>query len=124
MPRRAHVDVTALYFPQHLIQKIKMIKSYPLTIAEAPSGFGKTTAIQNFTQNIIDKDAPVFWHSFLGESFPSSWKIVCQTLAKIDKTCADRLFEIGTPDIENIPLVIEILKSLVCSEETYVVLDN
>ena len=124
MPRRAHIDITALYFPERLLQKLKIIKSYPLTIVEAPSGFGKTTAIHGFTQNFVEKDVPIYWHVFLGESFPSSWKNMCQILANVDKACADKLLENGTPDSENMPLVVEALKSLVCTKETYIVLDN
>lgn len=34
-----------LYFSDHLKKQLMKIKEFPLTIVEAPSGFGKTTAL-------------------------------------------------------------------------------
>jgi len=124
MPGKRDYDLTTLYFPNRIMDKLRLIKSYPITIVEAPSGFGKTTAVRAFFDKFISESIPVYWHTFLGESFHASWKSLCNIFARADSESADRLLELGTPDEDSVPLVTEILENMECNEEIYVVLDN
>ena len=42
------LNLQALYFSERLADDLENIKKYTLTVLEAPSGFGKTTALVKF----------------------------------------------------------------------------
>lgn len=42
------LHLQTLYFPQRLLNDLENIHKYTLTVLEAPSGFGKTTALDKF----------------------------------------------------------------------------
>ena len=42
------LNLQAVYIPERLADDFENIKKYPLTVIEAPSGFGKTTALTEF----------------------------------------------------------------------------
>ena len=42
------LNLQATYFPKRLADDLENIKKYSLTVLEAPSGFGKTTALDIF----------------------------------------------------------------------------
>ena len=48
MPRTKPINPRIKYYPPHLMERLEHIKSYPLTLVEAPSGFGKTTILEHF----------------------------------------------------------------------------
>lgn len=124
MPKSKMYDLTTLYFPNRIIDRLSLINTYPMTIVEAPSGFGKTTAMREYFSKYINESIPIYWHTFLGETFSASWKSICNIFARIDPETTDQLLELGTPDEDNLTLIAEILENIECKEETYIVLDN
>ena len=42
------INTQVVYLPQKLQNALENIKTYSLTVLEAPSGFGKTTALEAF----------------------------------------------------------------------------
>lgn len=124
MPSKNEYDLTTLYFPDRVMEKLEMLKSYPMTVVEAPSGFGKTTAVRAFFSKFIGESIPVYWHTFLGEGFSASWESLCKLFAQADKESGEKLMELGTPDEDSLPLITEILENMDCDEEIYIVLDN
>ena len=124
MPDEKKYNLTTLYFPDRVMNRLGLIKSYPVTIVEAPSGFGKTTAVRAFFNQHENQRISVYWHTFLGEAFSVSWKSLCELFMRVDRESADRLMELGTPDENSVPLITEILENTECSEETYIILDN
>ena len=56
------------YFSDHLKRQLANITNHPLTIIEAPSGFGKTTAVREFLKENNSGEAHEYWHTCLGES--------------------------------------------------------
>ena len=63
---------------------LESIFDYPLTIIEAPIGYGKTTAVREF---LALKDIPVVWTSFLSEdeSAASFWDRLAAEASKFDQ---------------------------------------
>ena len=55
------------YFSDHLKRQLANISNHPLTIIEAPSGFGKTTAVREFLKGNLSGEAHEYWHTCLGE---------------------------------------------------------
>lgn len=124
MPNQDKYNLTTLYFPYRVRDKLAQITVYPMTIVEAPSGFGKTTAVKAFFRTYIDETVRVYWYTFLGETFSASWKNLCEILGRADPESGKKLLELGTPDEDSLPLITEILENMECAEETYLVLDN
>lgn len=113
-----------LHFSEKLTQKMSNICNYPLTFIEAPSGFGKTTALNYFFESDKFEAVPVYKRTFLGDMLSASWNSFCEVIANIDKECAKVLQNAGTPTRENMVYIEEAIQDIECEEETYIVLDN
>ena len=92
------------------------MKDFPLTVAHAPGGFGKTTALNRFFAHAVPKSTPVYVHAFLTGQAQVSWNAVCKLIAQVDAHCAEELLAIGVPDQDSIPAVAETLENLECAE--------
>jgi len=103
---------------------LEYIRSYPLTLLEAPYGFGKTTALQNFFDHKVSQDVPVYWYIFRDKNPLNAWSGLCGLIGTFDSANAKRLLDASLPDEDNLPLIENILQELQCPEETYLVLDN
>ena len=64
MPRTKPINPRIKYYPPRLMERLEYIKNYPLTLVEAPSGFGKTTILEHF----LDTRLP---HSILRDGMSS-----------------------------------------------------
>jgi LuxR family maltose regulon positive regulatory protein len=87
-------DAKALYMRDSLSQALRRIWDYPLTVVEAPMGYGKTTAVREsfkgcqtevLWQTVADSSPTAFWHGF------------SRLFAKLDPMRAARLAGIGVP---------------------------
>ncbi len=66
MGRRQHRQ-SRYCFSRRLEQALAEIPAFGLTVIEAPSGFGKTTALREYL-NREHRQADVRWHTCFGES--------------------------------------------------------
>lgn len=103
---------------------LSVIYNYPLTIVEAPIGFGKTTAVRNFLESHKN---PYFWITFLNSNETNSffWNDFSFELSKIDKEAGKKLKCLGFPvDIPQISKVLSILNNIDYTEKTVLVIDD
>ena len=112
------------FFPKSLMEKLACIKRYPLTLVEAPSGFGKTTALRHFFDTQVSQATPVCWHTFSADRPSASWKAFCGLIEGFDPESASCLLEAGPPDEDTLPMIQNILYRLRCTQETYMVIDD
>ncbi|MFT4107057.1 MAG: LuxR C-terminal-related transcriptional regulator [Lacrimispora sp.] len=124
MARTRQIKPETLFFPRKLTEHLNSIKAYPLTLVEAPSGFGKTTALRHFFDSHVSKTAQVIWHTFTVQQPGSSWKTFCSLIGQFDQESEEKLAVAGAPDEDTLPEIERIFQSLHCSEETYLVLDD
>lgn len=124
MPRIKQIRPETQFFPKKLTEKLNFIKRYPLTLIEAPSGFGKTTSLRHFFETEIPKSTPVYWHTFSPDRPATSWKAFCEMVEKFDSEKAMLLFDAGPPDEDTLPEIRDIFRKLDCVQETYMVLDD
>ena len=84
----------SLYFSDRLTEVLSQIPQFPLTVMEAPMGYGKTTAIQEYSaktgitalwETVRENDEAHFWHDF------------CEVFAELDPDCSRKLAELGLP---------------------------
>ena len=111
------------YFSQHLREILAGIPSYGLTVIEAPSGFGKTTALREYLTR-EQKTARVRWYTCFGESADRTWRGICALFGGSGDSIADEMLELGTPSLENLADIASLISGYTCAEPTFVVIDN
>lgn len=87
-------DARILYIRKALSQALQRIWEYPLTVVEAPMGYGKTTAVREFFR---DCESEVLWQTVADASATAFWYGFSRLFRKIDPACADSLAGIGVP---------------------------
>jgi LuxR family maltose regulon positive regulatory protein len=111
-------------FSDRLKRQLEQMPYYPLTVVEAPSGFGKTTAVRAYLKEKLAPGAQEHWYTCLGEPPFMAWQHICALFAKANADTAARLLKLGMPSADTLMYVTPILKDLRCSAETYLVIDN
>ncbi|MDR1621052.1 MAG: hypothetical protein LBS00_01615 [Synergistaceae bacterium] len=115
----------AYYFLEHLKARLAKIPDYPVTFVEAPSGFGKTTAVREYLKDLGHTlGVSSFWHICLGEPPVKTWSGICKLFSNVSAKMAVSLKELGVPTMETIADVAEIARSYRASSETFLVVDN
>ena len=112
------------YFSEKLKRQIQQVPYYPVTVLEAPSGFGKTTVIKEYLKEIHLGKASEYWYTCLGESSGNTWNGICDLLSKINEQNAAYLKRLGPPTLESLPYIIEIFQHFHCRQECYFIIDN
>jgi len=103
---------------------LESIFNYPMTIVEAPMGFGKTTAVREF---LVAKDTPVIWTSFLSEDDTASWfwERLAAEIGKFDKAAGISLQKLGVPsNTHQTAAIISILDEMDYKPNTVLVIDD
>lgn len=82
MPVPPAINTAALYFSRRLTGALETIASSPLTLVEAPMGYGKTVAVREYLRN----RKRVIWTSVLSAGPDSGedtfWRDFCRAVAK------------------------------------------
>lgn len=91
------------YFSEELEGKLSEIVHFPCTLIEAPSGFGKTTAVKHYLQKMADEGAKVLTYRFLPEnSVETSWEELCNALYDIQVGKVSKLKAVGYPNEDSL----------------------
>ncbi|NLP18619.1 MAG: helix-turn-helix transcriptional regulator, partial [Firmicutes bacterium] len=112
------------YLPDKLRAELAQMAHYPLTVIEAPSGFGKTTAVREYLKENLPPDARQYWYTSLGEPASVAWLGICELLSHLDVEMATILQSLKMPTMDTLFHVSAYLKNIPCHTETYLVLDN
>ncbi len=116
--------IRTVYLPKRLQEKLKWIEDFPVTLVEAPSGYGKTTALKYFFDNKRFSSVPVHWLTFFGESEQASWNAFSEVIMQVDRHCGEALKGLGGLSRDSLRQVENILSRISCPAETYIILDN
>jgi len=111
-------------FPRHLGALLERIPGYPLTVVEAPSGFGKTTAVREFLEEPVRTNSRRNWYTCFGERPSKAWEGFCRLFGNVDMEVAQKLRGLFPPTVENLPDIAALLGQCRCDVETYLVIDN
>lgn len=116
------------YFSPRIQKQLALIPRYPLTVVEAPSGFGKTTAVREYLASIGKGEGKQRvlkrWYTCFGESPEKTWSGICNLFREQDGAMADALADLGVPSLENLPDVTALLQQYHSSQMAYLVIDN
>lgn len=112
------------YFSDRLVRQLSQISGHPLTVVEAPSGFGKTTAIREYLRENLPPGAGEYWYTCLGEPAAIAWRGICELLGNANEQVAASLKKLEMPTIDTMMHLAAIFRNLSCEAETYLVIDN
>lgn len=111
-------------FSKRLKARLEKISDYNLTVVEAPSGFGKTTAVREYFAAARLKNVHCRWYTCLGESPAKAWSGICKLFHDVGNDTAEALLELGVPTRELLQDVAALLRAFQSREETYIIIDN
>lgn len=112
------------YYSERLKQKLNMLCYAPATVVEAPSGYGKTTAIRDFLETGIPQNTSVYWFTATDEAPAAGFRRLCREIDKIDSGAGQRLLKTELPNAATVGEACDALRSIECKHETYLVIDN
>lgn len=112
------------YYSNKLKSKLDKLRFMPAAVVEAPSGYGKTTAIRDYLETGPPHGTPVYWFTAADETPAAGFKRFCREIGKIDTHAGERLTKIGLPNAVTIGEAVDAMRSIQCTEETYLVIDN
>ena len=113
---------TALYLRQPMREHLSRILETPLTVVEAPMGYGKTTAVREFVQS---SGAFVLWKTLDSDLVSSFWQGFVRLIGKVDPDCAQKLSLLGCPDTAFfLEEVLVLLENVPFPHNTVLVIDD
>lgn len=112
------------YYSERLIKKLDKLRSAAITVVEAPSGYGKTTAIRDCLEAKLPQGTPVYWFTGVDEAPASAYRRLCRNIEKIDREAGESLLKIEFPNAATIGEVMDVLRAIRCMNESYLVIDN
>lgn len=120
--RKRQYNTKNLYFSRRIIRSLEGILDYPLTIIEAPVGYGKTTSIREYLRNAgID----VLWQRVYDSSADSFWDGFAKLFFELDSDRTQSLIHLSCPkDDLSRHEAIKIIKEIKLSEKTVLVIDD
>jgi len=115
-------NARALYMREPINRSLNKIWEYPLTVVEAPMGYGKTTAVKEYLKS---SKADVLWQTLSDESATVFWNGFSRLFCKLDLAAADSLAGVGVPgNSVFLEEAVRIVGGIVFSARTVIVLDD
>jgi len=112
------------YYSDGLQRKMKMLTASKAAIVEAPSGYGKTTAMRDYLEANAASDN-ICWFTAVDEEAPAMlYRRLCREIGKIDISVGERLLEIDFPNAFTIGEVCDALRSIKSNNRTWFVIDD
>ncbi|MDO5115444.1 MAG: LuxR C-terminal-related transcriptional regulator [Synergistaceae bacterium] len=115
---------TPIYIPPLLKEALKGAADYPLTLVEAGSGFGKTTAVAEALGDPFFRSFETHWHTFFGEPPENAWEALASLLGKADPDAARYLKKLLLPTAATIAEISAVMDGFRCKGRKILVLDN
>ncbi len=124
MDQRDSTGTIPHYYSERLMQKLRALRSVHAAVIEAPSGYGKTTAVRDFLDGGPSSRMVVCWLAAVEEAPASAFHRLCREIEKIDGAAGQRLIRIGLPNAATAGEACDALRSITCDRDTFLVLDN
>ncbi|MGI6004405.1 MAG: hypothetical protein ACOX88_03175 [Christensenellales bacterium] len=124
MPSEVKFDSNIHYYTNRLRHKLKGMLTAPTTLIEAPSGYGKTTAVEDFFARRRTSDMLIFRLNEPSDGPRAFWDDFSSVIEKLDRPTGIRLFELGYPDEYNAPEIAGLLRHLRVGGQHVIIIDN
>ena len=94
MLKKVKINPENMYISKRLTDRLSQMEHYPLTVIEAPMGYGKTMGVRSYLKkNMIS----YVWQSAMDPSPDYFWKQFCRSFSQIDSEIAQELEAMGFP---------------------------
>ncbi len=111
-----------MFFSDRLMDKLSSIYTNSLTVVEAPTGFGKTTAVRHLIEECTD---PVVWFNIDNDDKTKFFSDFYARIKSIDEDGYSKLSALGYPvDEDACVKIANILINLKVHENTIFIFDN
>jgi len=115
-------NVKSLYFSERITEAMKEVINYPLTIVEAPMGYGKTTAVREL---LGGSDVELLWLRVNDSSISGLWDEFCRQMDELDQNCSQSLAALGFPgDSTSRREALNIIEDVELKGKTVLVIDD
>lgn len=94
MSKLKPVDIGKIYLSERLERCMDKVFRYPLTVIEAPMGYGKTTSLQYY---IKKHQTSCVWQSVMDSSTTLFWSQFCACIRTLDEKTGSSLMQLGFP---------------------------
>ena len=111
------------YYSDELLEKLEKIVEEKTTLIEAPTGYGKTTAIKDLMQNAQNRGATVEWITVAEEPVGAFCNRFFTALNRIDNKI-EEISDTEDPFHHCPGKVIDMLAGMTCEKETFLIIDN
>ena len=112
------------YYSDRLKHKLNNLRTSLAAVVEAPSGYGKTTAVRDYLEDNLPQSAAVHWFTAVDEAPEAGFRRLCREIEKIDDRAGECLLRIGFPNAVTIGEACEALRSIQCDRDCWLVVDN
>ncbi len=117
-----HYNPTALYLRKPIRTILNRLLETPLTVVEAPMGYGKTTAVREFAK---ESGAFVIWKTLDNDSVQAFWSGFSRLIGTVDQNCSQQLAKLGLPDTDFfLDEAINLLGKVSFPQRTLLVIDD
>ncbi len=111
-----------LYFSERIIEALDTGLNYPITIIEAPMGYGKTTAVR---ERLKKMNSNVLWQRIYDNSTTGFWSAFCQLFQELDADRAQNLLQLGLPnDGVTLQEALKLIAEIDLQAQTVLVIDD
>ena len=122
MAKIRRYNTKSLYFSARITTAMGGIFEHPLSIVEAPMGYGKTTAVREYLSKTT---APVLWQVVYDNSLNSFWKGFSRLFARLHEDCSQSLLELDFPsDSVLLQEALRIIEEIELTAQTVLVIDD
>lgn len=109
-------------FPRRITEAMGKIFDHPLTLVEAPMGYGKTTAVR---AHVILTGANLLWQNVYDDSKAAFWSGFCLLFKELDNDRAYSLVQLGFPDDSvSMHAALTLIKNIAMPKQTVIVIDD
>lgn len=95
MSKANQYNLKKLYFSDRISEAIDGIFRHPLSIIEAPMGYGKTTVVMEYLNK---SGSNILWQRVFDTSLDNFWKGFSRLFRDLDDNCYQSLVQLGFPN--------------------------
>ncbi|MFA5536445.1 MAG: LuxR C-terminal-related transcriptional regulator [Bacillota bacterium] len=112
------------YYSPRLLRKLAEMFAMPVTVIEAPSGHGKTTAVRDYLKKNLSTNTVLHWWNAEESSAAFSWARLCREFTRIDEERGMKLVAAGFPNLTNSWEIAALITDLRSNTPAVLVLDD
>lgn len=118
----------ALYFNKRLLNSLPVLLERPLTVVEAPMGYGKTVAVQEFLHAGLPPGSRMIWTTALDHNENAFWRDFCRAFKAAfpeENEVAQALEGLGYPyDSIRVDAAWELIRRVDFPSQTIIIVDD